>query len=305
MLSPESTALRGARVMVVASNVAQARRLRSAVATIAGVHAQGARSLREAADAIRDARVDVVATEASAWDSCDGELATALEANPGVGAVVVGAPNPVISPETRALTMSVVHDIDELPGELASVIERARVMRRRETMVRWLEREAHTDTLTGLNNRRAFDEQLFSACSEGRAVGLLLINVIGTGTVNYNYGEETGDRLLRHAATGIMRSVRAEDTAARLGEDNFAIIVRDSDIDLCRRIARRIAHQIELLNRTEWAGDIPVAVTFGLACGAGCSAEDLFIEAGRELTLERAFMPAPPEYRGDDGPSVA
>ncbi|MDZ7729404.1 MAG: hypothetical protein U5Q44_15110 [Dehalococcoidia bacterium] len=46
-------------------------------------------------------------------------------------------------------------------------------------------------------------------------------------------------------------------------------------------------------------------MTFGLACGTDCEADDLFHEAGRQLTLERAFMPPPPLWGNDDGPSVA
>lgn len=207
------------------------------------------------------------------------------------------------------------HHLPE-PGELAARVlaafDESRALRRRDTMVRWLEREARTDHLTGLYNRRAFDERLSDACDTARTLNtpttLIIADVAGTRTVNEAHGHEVGDDMIRRAAQGIARCIRGMDFAARVAGDDFGVILENADLDLGRLIARRIAHEVERMNTMEWAHLIPVTLIFGVATGRSVQPGQLFAAADEALTnnktnrpLVAVFMP-----RSDsDGPSVA
>ncbi len=98
------------------------------------------------------------------------------------------------------------------------------------------------------------------------------------------------------------------DTAARIGGDDFGIIVPDADLAVGRLIARRIAHEIERLNATDWADQLPVTVTFGVATGIGCEPTELFAAADQQLSDYKTRRPALAFFRQREdstGPFVA
>jgi diguanylate cyclase (GGDEF)-like protein len=199
-----------------------------------------------------------------------------------------------------------------LAAALRSAHEEHRARRRRETMARWLEREAATDRLTGLLTDAAFSERLASACTEARSrrrsVAIIIADVTGTQMVNRAHGDHVGDDMLRRAAVGISRCIRGNDSAGRVGGDEFAIVLDDADIETARRVARRIAHEIDRLNVSDWDGEIPVTLTFGVASGYACGPEQLLEAARAQLapqTITRTAYLASWGWRDDDGPSVA
>lgn len=200
-----------------------------------------------------------------------------------------------------------------LARSIISCVVQSRTARRRDTMVRWLERESLTDHLTGLRNKRAFDERLHEACDSarttGRPVSLILADVAGTGIVNDVHGRDAGDSMIRRAASALARSIRGVDFAARVGGDNFGVIISDGDIELGRLVARRMAQTIERMNNGEWDGDIPVTVTFGIASGTNCDAASLYSAAEEQMLEQKSFHPMAPMLwlrSSEDGPpSVA
>ncbi|MFN0147749.1 MAG: GGDEF domain-containing protein [Dehalococcoidia bacterium] len=201
----------------------------------------------------------------------------------------------------------------QLVARILGAVDESRTVRRRDTMVRWLEREARTDHLSGLYNRRAFDDELRSACALAKEndtpVALIFIDITGTRMVNEAHGHEAGDAMIRRASAAIARSLRAVDFAARVGGDDFAIIVPGGTLDLAKRIARRIAHEVERLNQEEWGRDIPVSLTFGVTSGAGCEPAQLMAageqQIGTRSLAPRQFVVPPPVREESDGPSVA
>jgi diguanylate cyclase (GGDEF)-like protein len=313
-LPPALMTTRGARVLVVGTTIASIRMVRKALQAHTPFHVSGSREPRVALEHMQSDRFDVVVFDHGIGCEEAKAMVEAARSAAPIAFVVVGAPAGDACLLTGGDRIAVFghDDVRDGCGLVESVVEaaeRARAIRRRETKTRWLEREATTDGLTGLHNRRAFDEALNVACSPGAgsSVGLILMNVVGTGMVNHNYGLDEGDRMLQRAALGIGRSIRAADFAARLGADEFAVIIGDADIDLCRRVARRISRELEHLNTSEWPDDLPVSVTFGLACARGCASGELYEAAREQLARQRRFVPALVSRRGggDDGPSVA
>jgi diguanylate cyclase (GGDEF)-like protein len=105
-------------------------------------------------------------------------------------------------------------------------------------------RLARLDQLTGLNNRRAFDEALDEQISFARATGqplsVLLADIDRFKQINDDHGHMTGDSCLRQVARTIQVSVRATDACFRWGGDEFAVLLPNADAtraaELCGRI---------------------------------------------------------------------
>lgn len=89
-------------------------------------------------------------------------------------------------------------------------------------------RDAMTDALTNLANRKAFDEQLQRMCDEAEAdgtpIGLALIDIDHFKRFNDTWGHQTGDQVLRYVASVLARIARAPRIAARYGGEEFAVI---------------------------------------------------------------------------------
>lgn len=92
------------------------------------------------------------------------------------------------------------------------------------------------DQLTGLPNRRYFENKLDEAILRSQRTGMrtaiLMIDLNGFKILNDTYGHEIGDRLLQHVAHHLRRAIRSTDTLARLGGDEFIVIATDLPNDM-------------------------------------------------------------------------
>ncbi|MEO6397973.1 MAG: GGDEF domain-containing response regulator [Tepidiformaceae bacterium] len=279
-----------------------------------------ARNLEEAEALLDDGGFDVAVVDYALWVERSSQLMRVLRERHNDVAVVLltsGENDRETLPAMKLgahdfLSKQHLTDGEQLQTRILGAFEESRNLRRRDTMVRWLEREARTDHLTGLHNRHAFDDRLREVCEKARLtrdpVTLIMVDLAGTRTVNEVHGHEVGDAMIRRAASGISRCIRGADFAARIGGDDFGIILTDADLDLGRLISRRIVHEIERLNDGDWADQIPVSVSFGVASGIGCEAHDLFTAADQQLSHEQTVRPVLSLFRDRDqtnGPSVA
>ncbi len=126
------------------------------------------------------------------------------------------------------------------------------------------------DELTQLFNRRYFFEQfereLSAARRSGRAVGLLMLDVDGLKQINDTYGHQVGDRVLEGLGRLLAKSIRAEDTAARIGGDEFAVVMRDTDKEHAFATAARLEKALLAKPMYEGAG---VELKLRVSCGVG------------------------------------
>ena len=107
------------------------------------------------------------------------------------------------------------------------------------------EEEAMTDPLTGLRNRRAADLVLERMCASGLAFGLLHLDLDYFKAVNDTLGHAAGDLVLEHVGRILQDHVRAEDCAARIGGDEFMIIVAErTEPAVLQAIAERVILRI-------------------------------------------------------------
>lgn len=109
-----------------------------------------------------------------------------------------------------------------LAREIAAVIDR-------KDVIDQLTDEALTDPLTGLPNRRAWDTQIGAAMTDGHAVAVAMFDVDHFKQFNDSYGHPAGDRLLRDAAAAWRAEIRSHDFLARLGGEEFALLLTGHD----------------------------------------------------------------------------
>ena len=104
---------------------------------------------------------------------------------------------------------------------------------------------ARVDPLTGLGNRRAFDEALDAELARARRgktpLSLLVGDLDGFKQINDRYGHVVGDDCLREAATALRAAVRTPDLCFRWGGDEFAVLLTDAD----ERVAQTLAMRLE------------------------------------------------------------
>jgi diguanylate cyclase (GGDEF)-like protein/PAS domain S-box-containing protein len=107
-----------------------------------------------------------------------------------------------------------------------------------------LERLATTDVLTGLSNRRVFEERMAiefeSALRNQRCFSLIVMDIDNFKRRNDTYGHAAGDSALRHLGRVLLDSVRQGDVAARIGGEEFAILLPDTDTSGAALLAGRI-----------------------------------------------------------------
>lgn len=135
-----------------------------------------------------------------------------------------------------------------------------------------LRRQALRDPLTGLYNRRHFDDTLRARIADfdrhGHRFALLAIDIDHFKRVNDSHGHEVGDRVLREVGALLARSVRVEEAAFRPGGEEFALLIDDSLDGDALGCAERIRAAIEALH-TQTTGDgaiPPITVSIGVAC---------------------------------------
>ena len=154
--------------------------------------------------------------------------------------------------------------------------------------LRKLRHSAATDPLTGLNNRRIFDEYLNREVKRtaryGSSFALLSLDLRKFKSVNDTFGHAAGDETLRSVARAILEAIRASDISCRIGGDEFAILLPQAERANAEVLALRIARKFKEYANTI-APDSPVAIDYGVAIFPedGRDAASLFAAADKTL----------------------
>lgn len=145
--------------------------------------------------------------------------------------------------------------------------------------------QAHHDILTGLPNRKVFFEQLGEGRGDAVGRSVLFVDLDDFKDVNDGLGHEAGDDLLRAVADRLRRAVRDGDVVARIGGDEFAVLVVDGGPTAGRLVARRV---VESLARPFDIGGhrIAVSASVGVASGTTEGVDELLRDA--DIAMYRA-----------------
>jgi diguanylate cyclase (GGDEF)-like protein len=134
---------------------------------------------------------------------------------------------------------------------------------------------AERDALTGLHNRRIFEERLEKEEAHfhryHRPVALLVLDVDHFKRINDTHGHEAGDAVLRTLGALLQGTVRAADLAARLGGEEFVVLHPETPLAGALEIAERLRRQVEG-HTFEWQGTtIPVRISVGVSACSECT----------------------------------
>jgi diguanylate cyclase (GGDEF)-like protein len=150
-----------------------------------------------------------------------------------------------------------------------------------------LAEQAVRDPLTGLYNRRFFDEALAqnieAARRYGRELSLVLFDLDGFKRVNDTYGHQAGDEVLKTFAHLLQEAVRKADIVCRIGGDEFAVILPETEFSKVRNFTERVFQGLEKPDELfPRFGKIKTS-----AGAAALPAENLFTEADSALRVAK------------------
>ncbi|MGL1920394.1 MAG: GGDEF domain-containing protein [Hyphomicrobiales bacterium] len=158
-----------------------------------------------------------------------------------------------------------------------------------------LREEARTDQLTGIANRKHFDETIAAEVKASNEDGSDLCVLIGDidhfKRFNDTFGHQTGDQVLRLVASTLNDNVKGRDVVARYGGEEFAIVLTKANLDASRNIADQIRIAVEgkeLVKRSTGENLGSITICFGAAIfRQGESVEDFISRADEALYLAK------------------
>lgn len=158
-----------------------------------------------------------------------------------------------------------VEDRDRLIEEIS--VLRGKVARLQERVLQ-LDQLAHQDSLVELPNRRGFTRELERLIARvdryGVGAAMLFVDLDGLKMINDSFGHKTGDQALIEVASLLVKGVRHSDVVARIGGDEFGILLENSDEDAAHETAARL---IDLICGCEFTHDgdaLPLSVAIGV-----------------------------------------
>lgn len=168
----------------------------------------------------------------------------------------------VPTPEKDLFYITTVKPIKNEVGEVLTVICISKEITDRKRMEEELRHLSTHDLLTGLFNRNFFEVELDRIeKSRNFPVTILLLDVDGLKITNDRLGHSAGDALLRQVATILRQVFRPSDIIARIGGDEFAVLLPDTDAAVAKSLIERLRHQFAIQPAP------PVSVSMGTATG--------------------------------------
>ena len=158
---------------------------------------------------------------------------------------------------------------------------------RKETEMLLQYRSFH-DTLTGVYNRAYFEEEMqrIDKRLDG-TIGLIMIDLDGLKLINDTMGHEQGDILLTSAAHILASSVRGSDVVARIGGDEFAVLLHPVDEATIQSICEKIHKRIMETNATQRLAPISLSIGYAVSSDPAVPVQEIFQRADNNMYREK------------------
>jgi diguanylate cyclase (GGDEF)-like protein len=251
----------------------------------------GAQALQQCRDNPPDLiLLDVVMPEMDGYEVC--RRLKADEATRHIPVIFVTAENDP-EQETRGLSIGAVDFITKPinPSVLRARAKTHLLLKYQSDMLRKL---VFFDGLTGVYNRRHFDQQLAQewarSTRSGSPLSLVILDVDFFKRYNDRYGHQAGDDCLRHVSKVLQKSLkRASDVVARYGGEEFACLLPDTDFDHAMQIAGQLEQGVRAAQLLHEDSDVAkvVTISLGVATRSGTDRTD---KASELLTLADAEL---------------
>ena len=197
--------------------------------------------------------------------------------------------------EIQKILDSVVNDTQKMVGQnqkLEAELERsvAAVSALQEDFEN-MRKEALTDSLTGLSNRKYFDQEIITvdgqSIDSGMPYCLILMDIDFFKKFNDNFGHQVGDQVLRLVGKTLNDNVKGQDITARYGGEEFAILLPRTELNGAMRLADKLREEVqskELVNRKSGKKMGKITVSGGVAQSVpGQTIDDLIERADKAL----------------------
>ncbi|HEX8174736.1 MAG TPA: diguanylate cyclase [Pyrinomonadaceae bacterium] len=215
----------------------------------AGLKVVGTSRSTDALIALRRERPHIIIVEERLQSLNTKELASQLRRaeESALPFILVGAREATLEVRRSALEVG-AFDYFQLPQELPLLIARSSQLVSMRQNVDQLRAEADRDYLTGLLNRRRFRTALGQEVERWRRYktpcALVIVDVDHLKRINDTYGHSAGDVVIRHVAGALQQMSRDNDTAARLGGEEFALLLAGADAEKAVRAAERLRQTV-------------------------------------------------------------
>lgn len=181
----------------------------------------------------------------------------------------------VVSSEPESFDLHDIETLELLAGFIAASLTNASAYRDES-------RRAVHDSLTGLPNRTLLVDRLEQALRHAQRnkhhVAVVYLDLDGFKPVNDEYGHSAGDKLLRAVARGLSSALRASDTVARVGGDEFVVICDEADPESGNLITERLQAAVEMAGRS-MPFKAAVTASIGVAWSDGHDSPEALLSA--------------------------
>jgi diguanylate cyclase (GGDEF)-like protein len=180
-------------------------------------------------------------------------------------------------------TERLIAEIGRLRGQVAQLEQR----------VEQLDHLAHQDSLINLPNRRGFMRALERFVDRAKRYGessaMLFVDLDGLKMINDSFGHKAGDEALIQVAELLVGGVRRSDVVARIGGDEFGILLAHAGEDSANETAARLIQQIAGCDFTHEGDVLPLSVAIGVGMiGAEDSPEEIMARADEAMYRRKA-----------------
>jgi diguanylate cyclase (GGDEF)-like protein len=255
-----------------------------------GVDVVGVSSGAAALVSLQKTRPHVVVASLARRGLSEGELVrTLVQVHDNLPLVLTGSDPANIERRRGALELG-AWDYFQLPGELTLLAERVRQLVALRLKIERLKADADLDPLTGLANRRRFRKALVNEVERWRRYGvpcaLLSLDIDHLKAINDKFGHTAGDAAIQHVGHLLQTVSRDTDTAARLGGEEFALLLAGVAEDKALAAAERL-RRVVAQRQVEGVGQVTVSIGVASCPAHANSDRSLYAASDRALYVAK------------------